>query len=127
MDSIAARWVALTLRRSRLLLTARLYWPRLFYGQLGLGREVGGASFFPSAAQILVILFLSIGLPRCAEHEWLSLLMDSVCHSPLRFDPLGHEHSGQVDSHITFILKVKSQLLLSSILPPLVDLQWVCY
>lgn len=101
---------------------------------------MGAARFSPTfptkyrkacAAQILSIFFFFIGLRRCTAHEWLSLLMGSVCHSPLRFQSLGHGHSRQVDFSCTSVSFLRpfwprSQLLLPPILPASADVHWVC-
>lgn len=75
--------------------------------------------------------FFIIGLRRCTAHEWLSLLMDSVCHSPLRFQSLGHVQLRQVDFSCTSVSFLRpfwprSQLLLPPILPASADVHWVC-
>lgn len=57
--------------------------------------------------------------------------MDSVCHSPLRFQSLGHVHSRQVDFScisVSFLRPFwpRSQLLLPPILPASAGVHWVC-
>lgn len=129
MDLIAARWVALTCAAVRCWAQTVL----AVYGQLGLDGKVGGTPFFPSATQTFGIFFQFIGQRRCSEHEWLSLLMDSVSQSSevwpsgsYTLGTSGLEHQFHFGGHdrSSFSLSSFHYWLIFSWFSPRVQIKW---